>query len=108
MNKVIAAMVAGMFAVAGASAYAADAVKSEPSAQESGRANDPASPEKMHKDKKKSVKAAGAHEKTAGRAGDPCAAGKGTAQGGDVKCAPEAAGKEPGRSGDAASAEKKK
>src|SRR5512145_1478007 len=109
MNRIIAALVAGMFAVAGAAAYAADEpVKAagEKTAKEPGRVDDPASAEKKDKDGKP-VQAAGAHVQTPGRANDPCAAGQGTAAGGDVKCDPEMAAKEPGRAGDPTSPEKK-
>lgn len=76
-----------MFAAAGAAAYAAEPVKAagETTAKEAGRSDDPASAEKKTKDGKRNVKAAGAHDETAGRANDPCAAGQGTAAGGDVK-----------------------
>jgi hypothetical protein len=99
MNKMIVAVVAGMLAVAGASLYAAEPVKAagETTAKEPGRVDDPASPEKAQQDAKEAVKAAGPHGETPGRAGDPCAAGRGTAAGGAVECVPEATAKEPGR-----------
>lgn len=90
MNKLIAALMVGSFALAGANVYAADTVKAagEATAKEPGTANDPASAEKKHKGPKKSVKAQGG-PCTPG-AGDSSAAAKGAAQGGDVKCEPEA------------------
>jgi hypothetical protein len=94
MKKVLVAIVAGTFAVTGASLYAADATKpgSEPSMK--------------NKDEKKSVKAQGG-PCTPG-AGDSSAAAKSKPQGGDVHCAPEASANELGRTGDPASAEKRK
>src|SRR5512138_2176630 len=98
MNRIIAALIAGVFAVAGASVYAADTAKA---------AGDPGSADTKATSGKKTVKAQGGP--CAPGAGDSSAAAKGKPQGGDVKCAPEgAAAKEPGRSGDPASAEKKK
>ncbi len=85
MNRVIFALIAGTFAVAGASVHAADTAAQKDS---------------------KTVKAQGG-PCTPG-AGDSSAALKNKPQGGDVKCDPEASAKEPGRSGDPASAEKKK
>jgi len=95
MSKILAAMIAGMFAVAAASAYAADPAK--PAAETTAK----------RKDAKKTVKAQGGP--CVPGAGDSSAAVKNKPQGGDVNCAPaDAAAKEPGRSGDPASAEKKK
>ena len=97
MNKVIAALAAGMFTIAGASVYAADQpvqTMPEASAKEPGPQNDPASPEKKHKSGKKTVKAQGGP--CAPGAGDPSAAAKGKPQGGDVKCNPEESAKKPG------------
>jgi hypothetical protein len=99
MNRIIAALVAGMFAAAAAGAFAAQP-------EEPGRVNDPASAEKKAP-AHKPVQAAGAHQETPGRANDPCAAGQGTAAGGDIKCEPEMSAKTPGREGDPVSPEKK-
>jgi len=85
MSKLITALIAGMVAVGGVSAYAADTA--------------------AQTDSKKTVKALG-RPCTPG-AGDSSAAVKGPAQGGDVKCVPEASAKVPGRTGDPASPEKK-
>jgi hypothetical protein len=92
MNKVIAALIVGMFAIAGASVYAADQpVQTMPgaSAKEPGTQNDPASPEKHHKNGKKKVKTGGT---------SPCA-GQGApvnAPAGEAKCNPEESAKKPG------------
>lgn len=107
MKRLLATLVVGSFALAGFATQAADPVKAagETTAKEAGRADDPASAEKkMHA--KKTVKAQGG-PCTPG-AGDPSAAVKKGAQGGDVKCTPDASAATAGRAGDAASAEKKK
>ncbi len=77
-------------ALASATGYAADTVKSagDAGAKEPGTVNDPASAEKKHTGSKKSIKAQGG-PCTPG-AGDSSAAAKGAAKGGDVKCEPEA------------------